>query len=54
MSRDLYDVAREICHKFGFNWTDPRTRITHKAPRKRKVGRPPKQKSKEHSKAPVR
>jgi len=29
----LYDVARKVCHEFGYDWTDPRTGITHKAPR---------------------
>lgn len=32
MARDLYDVAREVCHKHGIDWTDPRTGITHPAP----------------------
>jgi hypothetical protein len=32
----LYDVAREVCHKFGMDWTDPRTGKTHKAPKKPK------------------
>jgi len=28
----LYEVARKICHEEGFDWTDPRTGVTHKAP----------------------
>lgn len=34
MVRDLYDVAREISHQFGYDWTDPRTGKTYKAKRK--------------------
>jgi hypothetical protein len=30
--RDLYDVARQVSHGFGFDWTDPRTGELHKAP----------------------
>lgn len=25
----LYDVAREVCHKQGMTWTDPRTGIAY-------------------------
>lgn len=30
----LYDVARDVCHEHGMDWTDPRTGKTHKAPPK--------------------
>jgi len=30
----LFDVAREITHAAGFDWTDPRTGKTHPAPKK--------------------
>lgn len=30
---DLYEIAKEVCHKFGMDWTDPRTGETHKAPK---------------------
>jgi hypothetical protein len=36
MNRDLYDVARQINHEYGFDWTDPRTMVTHKAPKKKR------------------
>jgi hypothetical protein len=29
----LYDVAREVCHKHGMDWTDPRTGEKHPAPK---------------------
>lgn len=30
-SRDLYDVARDVCHEAGMDWTDPRTNVTYPA-----------------------
>jgi hypothetical protein len=30
--RDLYDVARRLCHEQGMPWTDPRTLITYEPP----------------------
>ncbi len=32
-STELYDVARDICHQVGLPWTDPRTGVTHSAPK---------------------
>jgi ribosomal protein L37E len=29
---NLYDVARQLCHKYGMDWTDPRTGVTHPPP----------------------
>lgn len=28
-TRDLYELAKEICHKHGLPWTDPRTGVTY-------------------------
>ena len=28
----LYEVAREVCHAHGFDWTDPRTGVTYPPP----------------------
>lgn len=32
----LYEVARQTCHEFGLDWTDPRTGKMHKAPKENK------------------
>lgn len=32
---DLYDIAREVNHKHGFPWTDPRTGVTYQPPEKK-------------------
>jgi hypothetical protein len=29
----LYDVARQVCHAHGLDWTDPRTGVTYPPPR---------------------
>lgn len=34
MTKTLYDVARDVCHKFGVPWTDPRTGKTYPPPKK--------------------
>ena len=34
IDKKLYDVARDVCHEHGMDWTDPRTGTTHKAPKK--------------------
>ena len=36
-ARNLYDLAKEISHKHGYDWTDPRTGRTHPAPKKPKA-----------------
>lgn len=33
MTKTLYDVARDVCHKFGVPWTDPRTGKTYPPPK---------------------
>jgi hypothetical protein len=30
----LYDIARDVCHQQGMDWTDPRTGKTYAAPKK--------------------
>lgn len=30
----LYEIARDICHKRGLPWTDPRTGVTYPPPKK--------------------
>jgi len=30
----LYDVARDVCHEQGMDWTDPRTGIKYPPPKK--------------------
>jgi hypothetical protein len=35
MNKDMYTVAMALTHKYGFDWTDPITRITYKAPKKK-------------------
>lgn len=32
--RTLYDVSRDICHEFGFDWRDPRTGVNYPPPKK--------------------
>jgi hypothetical protein len=32
----LYDIARQVTIKHGYDWTDPRTGMTYKARRKSK------------------
>ncbi len=32
IDRDLYDVARRLCHQQGMPWTDPRTLVTYQPP----------------------
>jgi hypothetical protein len=31
----LYDMAKRVSHEAGFPWTDPRTGITHKPPKRK-------------------
>jgi len=31
----LYEIAREITHRFGHPWTDPRTGVTYPPPKRR-------------------
>lgn len=35
--KDLYDVAKHICHAYGLPWTDPRTGVTHPPPERRRT-----------------
>lgn len=36
--RNLYDVAKQVCHEFGMPWVDPRTGIKY-LPEARKTKR---------------
>ena len=36
----LYEIAKRINFRSGFAWTDPRSGITYKAPKKKKSIRP--------------
>ena len=29
---ELYEVAKHLSHELGYDWTDPRTGVTHPAP----------------------
>ncbi len=31
----VYEIARRIAHEAGYDWTDPRTMKTYRAPNKR-------------------